>query len=80
MGGGWCVFFLKQKTAYEVKYGLVGWEMCIRDGLEPLLGENRQRDRGLLGREFQRLFRVVPKSQMNPVSYTHLTLPTSDLV
>ena len=24
-------FFFKQKTAYEVKYGLVGSEMCIRD-------------------------------------------------
>ena len=25
------VFFFKQKTAYEVWYGLVGSEMCIRD-------------------------------------------------
>ena len=24
-------FFLKKKTAYEIYYGLVGWEMCIRD-------------------------------------------------
>mgnify|MGYP003380752916 CR=1 FL=1 len=24
-------FFFKQKTAYEVEYGLVGSEMCIRD-------------------------------------------------
>ena len=24
-------FFFKQKTAYEIKYGLVGSEMCIRD-------------------------------------------------
>ncbi len=24
------VFFLKQKTAYEIKYGLVGTERCIR--------------------------------------------------
>mgnify|MGYP002682417444 CR=1 FL=1 len=26
-----CVFFFKQKTAYEIEYGLVGSEMCIRD-------------------------------------------------
>ena len=26
-----CVFFFKQKTAYEIWYGLVGSEMCIRD-------------------------------------------------
>ena len=25
------VFFFKQKTAYEIQYGLVGSEMCIRD-------------------------------------------------
>ena len=25
-------FFFKQKTAYEIEYGLVGPEMCIRDG------------------------------------------------
>ena len=25
------VFFFKQKTAYEVQYGRVGSEMCIRD-------------------------------------------------
>eukprot|EP00831_Metopus_contortus_P047556 TRINITY_DN38410_c0_g1_i1.p1 TRINITY_DN38410_c0_g1~~TRINITY_DN38410_c0_g1_i1.p1 ORF type:complete len:195 (+),score=31.57 TRINITY_DN38410_c0_g1_i1:22-606(+) len=26
-----CVFFFKQKTAYEMQRGLVGSEMCIRD-------------------------------------------------
>ena len=26
-----CIFIFKQKTAYEVEYGLVGSEMCIRD-------------------------------------------------
>ena len=25
------LFFFKQKTAYEIEYGLVGSEMCIRD-------------------------------------------------
>ena len=27
----WLFFFFKQKTAYEIEYGLVGSEMCIRD-------------------------------------------------
>ena len=26
-----CVFVFKQKTAYEIEYGLVGSDMCIRD-------------------------------------------------
>ena len=30
-GGGGGFFFFKQKTAYEIWYGLVGSEMCIRD-------------------------------------------------
>ncbi len=25
------IFFFKQKPAYEILSGLVGWEMCIRD-------------------------------------------------
>ena len=29
-----CVFFFKQKTAYEIYYGLVGSEMCIRDSTQ----------------------------------------------
>ena len=28
---GVVIFFFKQKTAYEIQYGLVGSEMCIRD-------------------------------------------------
>ncbi len=27
--------FFKQKTAYEILSGLVGSEMCLRDGAEP---------------------------------------------
>ena len=27
--------YIKQKTAYEIKYGLVGSEMCIRDRTTP---------------------------------------------
>ena len=30
-GGVVCVFFFKQKTAYEMLRSLVGSEMCIRD-------------------------------------------------
>ena len=29
-------FFFKQKTAYEIQYGLVGSEMCIRDSSSAL--------------------------------------------
>ena len=32
MGG----FFFKQKAAYDVEYGLVGPEMCIRDSNTPM--------------------------------------------
>ena len=30
-GGGGVFVFYKQKTENEIWYGLVGWEMCIRD-------------------------------------------------
>ena len=33
----WCVFFFKQKTAYEMLRSLVGSEMCIRDSLADAL-------------------------------------------
>ena len=29
------LFFYKQKTAYEIEYGLLGSEMCIRDSAKP---------------------------------------------
>ena len=32
-----CVFFFKQKTAYEIEYGLVGSEMCRRDSGDSVL-------------------------------------------
>ena len=31
-----CVFFFKQKTAYEMLRSLVGSEMCIRDSPHPI--------------------------------------------
>ena len=41
-----CSFFFKQKTSYDIYYGLVGSEMCIRDspvmleiGREAVYGE-----------------------------------------
>ncbi len=34
IGGDLLVFFFKRKTAYEIKYGLVGSEMCIRDSVK----------------------------------------------
>ena len=35
------LFFFKQKTAYEIPYGLVGSEMCIRDRVDTELGALR---------------------------------------
>ena len=34
-------FFFKQKTAYEIEYGLVGSEMCIRDSPRTTATERR---------------------------------------
>ena len=34
-----CVFFFKQKTAYEMLRSLVGSEMCIRDRLKAELSQ-----------------------------------------
>ncbi len=36
-------FFFKQKTAYEVQYGLGGWEMCKRGGSGEATGRNKTR-------------------------------------
>ena len=70
----------KQKTAYEIEYGLVGWEMCIRDStMTPLSADEFQR---YGDRAFARVPMIVAGKVEMPaaVSYTHLTLPTSDLV
>ena len=74
-------FFFKQKTAYDIWYGLVGSEMCIRDshGVYPPMSD-------FLAREQIRVFdkydaaNITSEIDMVAVSYTHLTLPTSDLV
>ena len=41
-------FFFKQKTAYEIEYGLVGSEMCIRDRTRSTERQDahRRRDEG----------------------------------
>ena len=36
--------FVKQKTAYEIEYGLVGSEMCIRDRGQPRGQQNARHD------------------------------------
>ena len=70
-------FFFKQKTAYEIYYGLVGSEMCIRDRVKmanqiaDFFGAMPDRAEALEGiAQHIRKFWV-------PVSYTHLTLPTT---
>ena len=75
-----CVFFFKQKTAYEIQYGLVGSEMCIRDsGGEEFHGFPVQGVEAV--EQFFAEDRVaLAVAAFAPVSYTHLTLPTSDLV
>ena len=59
---------------------LVGSEMCIRDRRMHARHAFRQLLVGQL--LFQRVFRQQAEAGMlaKPVSYTHLTLPTSDLV
>ena len=73
-----CLF--KQKTAYDIEYGLVGSEMCIRDSPKrfrtmPGMGRPPRR----YGRSFGAISKGLEK-RIKAVSYTHLTLPTSDLV
>eukprot|EP00831_Metopus_contortus_P000518 TRINITY_DN10195_c0_g1_i2.p2 TRINITY_DN10195_c0_g1~~TRINITY_DN10195_c0_g1_i2.p2 ORF type:complete len:145 (-),score=54.38 TRINITY_DN10195_c0_g1_i2:23-457(-) len=81
--GFWfCFFFFKQKTAYEMQRGLVGSEMCIRDrvstqstwGVFQMVIAGKERK--------EKLAEVLSMIQTtnNPVSYTHLTLPTILLV
>src|SRR5674536_395156 len=77
-----CLFFFKQKTAYEMLRSLVGSEMCIRDRLG---GAGPQGDEGDaagvelaelgLGGDFavhDEQLRVVAGHGVPAVSYTHL--------
>ena len=80
-----CVCFFKQKTAYEVEYGLVGLEMWIRDRAAVPVGQSgaataavgvasaaSAAPRPVDGGEFS-------ADRLDPVSYTHLTLPAGGL-
>ena len=70
------VFFFKQKTAYEMLRSLVGSEMCIRDRS----GAGQSARLVVAGRSARRgdsdPFLVGLAHRLDPVSYTHLTLPT----
>ena len=71
-----CVFFFKQKTAYEMLRSLVGSEMCIRDSTGTVWFHEQEgvtpdlliTGKGLSGG----IYPITATS----VSYTHLTLPT----
>ena len=63
-------FFFKQKTAYEIEYGLVGSEMCIRDRSMGAAVELFEGSRAL----------AVDRSRFRPVKTTNeLLLIRSDL-
>ena len=68
-----CIFVFKEKTAYEVEYGLVGSGMCIRDRVWEFLViwcEWRDCDSvPILAYEKEAILLAT-------VSYTHPTLPT----
>ena len=74
------LFFFKQKAAYEFEYGLVGSEMCIRDRRDG----PRRVDLVRVAADRRRVDRQHGFDDgghgLGAVSYTHLTLPTSDLV
>ncbi|VTU50840.1 hypothetical protein AMBR_NBBOBCOC_02842 [Lacticaseibacillus rhamnosus] len=89
-------FFFKQKTAYVIPLRLVGSEMCIRDsfligGEQKLLGRSGLRKEKqpyslTVQLAYQDKTPAAPLNCMaaspcaNPVSYTHLTLPTIPLL
>ena len=82
-------FFFKQKTAYEIQYGLVGSEMCIRDS-NYSVGAIQPYEykyyidfaKKIKGKELKYIIIASDffGTRTIAVSYTHLTLPTSDLV
>ena len=74
-GDGRFVFF-KQKTAYEMLRSLVGSEMCIRDRASDNVVEDQvDRSRNAFF-GFNGLSYALEQQVGEPVSYTHLTLPT----
>ena len=67
-----CVFF-KKKTSYEIYYGLVGSKMCIRDSYYTTSYNQLQQNR--MPERFHK-YNIYTLKNIEPVSYTHLTLPT----
>ncbi len=80
-----------QKTAYDSRIGLVGWEMYIRDNHKHLsvsLGADRKMlverppevfrmaEAAQPGHRGDRCLGVLQQGARGPVSYTPLTLPT----
>ena len=70
---GVCFFFFKQKTAYEIEYGLVGSEMCIRDRHRGPCGGVRMRSA-----RRSRAYREGTMRWLRPGSCTACLLYTSD--
>ena len=54
--------------------------MCIRDRRTAVVGRTREIPEGVTDLESLYLLWDVELPRREPVSYTHLTLPTSDLV
>ena len=65
------IFFFKQKTAYDIEYGLVGSEMCIRDSLYAEVNRVCGRDdiQGVVGEQFA-LKKLAVKSVYICLLYT----------
>eukprot|EP00969_Alexandrium_andersonii_P247892 10954298-Alexandrium_andersonii.AAC.1 len=55
---------------------LVGSEMCIRDRIGPLAPRFRWRIRNLREKLRRKVFSAASATNVEAVSYTHLTLPT----
>ena len=72
--------FFKQKTAYDIEYGLVGSEMCIRDRRKKKATKRLRVVESLRKSDNRPEWMILTVLPVIPVSYTHLTLPTSDLV
>ena len=73
-------FFFKQKTAYEMLRSLVGSEMCIRDRVNSVILVVSVGRLSKISSDTRRRMLCNASSRALPVSYTHLTLPTSHAV
>ena len=63
-------FFFKQKTAYEIQYGLVGSEMCIRDRFSGEI-EVQETEKDRLRRKNQKEIQMkINENYMNCLLYT----------